>query len=102
GAGQGPGVGRGGVYAAGVSHGVRALALQTGTEIWRHASDLRLAGTPGVGEGLVVVGGLEGDVLALDAQTGEERWSAKLGNEVIAAPAIGQGAAVEIGRAAGR
>src|SRR5690606_6651777 len=76
------------------SHGVRALDLQTGNEIWRHASDLRLAGTPGVGEGLVVVGGLEGDVLALDAQTGEERWSAKLGNEVIAAPAIGQGAVV--------
>ena len=94
GARQGPAVANGRVYAAGVSHGVRALDLQTGNEIWRHASDLRLAGTPGVGEGLVVVGGLEGDVLALDAQTGEERWSAKLGNEVIAAPAIGQGAVV--------
>src|SRR5690606_16537763 len=81
GARQGPAVANGRVYAAGVSHGVRA-------------PDLRLAGTPGVGDGLVVVGGLEGDVLALDADTGAERWSAKVGNEVLAAPAIGQGMVV--------
>lgn len=94
GARQGPAVANGRVYAAGVSHGVRALDLQSGSELWRHESDLRLAGTPGVGDGLVVVGGLEGDVLALDADTGAERWSAKVGNEVLAAPAIGQGMVV--------
>lgn len=91
---QGPAVANGRVYAAGLTHGVRALDLQSGSVIWHHKSDLRLAGTPAVGEGLVVVGGLDGDVLALDADTGEQRWTAALGNEVIAAPAIGQGTVV--------
>ncbi len=94
GARQGPAVANGRVYAAGVTHGVRALDLQTGSELWHYPSDLELAGSPGVGEGLVVVGGLEGDVVALEADTGAERWTAKVGNEVLAAPAIGQGVAI--------
>lgn len=94
GARQGPAVADGKVYAAGLTHGVRALDLQSGSLVWHHESELRLAGTPGVGDGLVVVGGLDGDVLALDASTGAVRWTATLGNEVIAAPAVGQGAVV--------
>ncbi len=94
GARQGPAVANGRVYAAGVTHGVRALDLQTGSLVWQYESELELAGSPGVGEGLLVVGGLEGDVVALDADTGAERWTAKLGNEVLAAPAIGQGVVV--------
>ncbi len=89
---QGPAVADGRVYAAGMSHGVRALDLQTGNELWHAQSDLRLAGSPGAGDGLVVVGSLDGEVLALDANTGAERWTAQLGNEVLAAPVIGQGA----------
>lgn len=94
GARQGPVVYSGRVYAAGLTHGVRALDLQSGSVAWHHDTDMRLAGTPGAGDGLVVVGGLDGDVLALDANTGAERWTATLGNEVIAAPAIGQGVVV--------
>ena len=94
GARQGPAVANGRVYAAALTDGVYAIDLQSGSELWHHESDLRLAGTPGVGEGLVVVGGLDGDVLALDAETGAQRWTATLGNEVIAAPAVGQGTVV--------
>ena len=57
GARQGPAVANGRVYAAGVTHGVRALDLQTGSLVWQYESELELAGSPGVGKGLVVVGG---------------------------------------------
>lgn len=91
GAGQGPVVADGRVYAAAVEGGVRALDLQTGRTLWHYDSELRLSGGPGAGDGLVVVGSLEGHIIALDAETGAERWQAEVGNEVIAAPAIGQG-----------
>jgi outer membrane protein assembly factor BamB len=91
GAGQGPAIADGRVFAAAVHGGVHAFDLETGAPAWHAPSDLRLSGGPGVGDGLVVAGGLDGDVLALDAATGAERWRAKVGNEVIAAPAIGQG-----------
>lgn len=88
---QSPAIADGRVYAAAVEGGVRALDLQTGAQVWRYDSDLRLSGGPGVGDGLVVVGSLKGEVIALDAATGAERWQAKVPNEVIAAPVIGQG-----------
>ena len=91
GAQQGPAVADGRVFAAAVEGGVRALDLQTGAQVWRYASDLRLTGGPGVGDGLVVVGSLDGDVVALDASTGAERWRAAVTSEVIAAPAVGLG-----------
>lgn len=91
GARQGPVVADGRVYAAAVKGGVRAFDLQTGAQVWRYESDLRLSGGPGAGDGLVVVGSLDGEVVALDAATGAERWQAKVPNEVIAAPVIGQG-----------
>lgn len=91
GAGQGPSIGDGRVYAAAVRGGIRAFDLQTGAVVWHYESNLSLSGGPGVGDGLVVAGGLEGDVVALDAATGTEKWKAKVGNEIIAAPTIGQG-----------
>lgn len=91
GARQGPVVADGRVYAAAVRGGVRAFDLQSGAQVWRYESDLRLSGGPGAGDGLVVVGSLDGEVVALDAATGAERWQAKVPNEVIAAPVIGQG-----------
>lgn len=88
---QAPVIADGRVYAAAVEGGVRAFDLQSGAQVWRHESDLRLSGGPGAGEGLVVVGSLKGEVIALDAATGAERWQAKVPNEVIAPPVIGQG-----------
>lgn len=88
---QGPSVAEGRVYAAAVSGGVRALDLQTGSQLWHYQSDARISGGPGSGDGLVVVGTLDGEVIALDAATGAERWQAKVSNEVIATPTIGQG-----------
>jgi outer membrane protein assembly factor BamB len=91
GAGQGPAIADGRVYAAAVEGGVRAFDLQTGAPQWHYKSDLRLSGGPGAGEGLVVAGGLDGEVIALDAATGVEKWRAEVTNEVIAAPAVGNG-----------
>ena len=91
GARQGPVVADGRVYAAAVRGGVRAFDLQSGAQVWRYESDLRLSGGPGAGDGLVVVGSLDGEVVALDAAPGAEPWQAKVPNEVIAAPVIGQG-----------
>lgn len=91
---QGPFIADGVVYAASVAGGVRAFDLQSGRSLWRHESDLRLAGGPGAGEGLVVAGSLDGEVVALDAATGALRWSANVPNEVIARPAVGQGLVV--------
>ncbi len=91
GAGQGPAVADGRVYAAAVKGGVSALDLRTGSRLWHYDSDLPLSGGPGVGDGLVVVGSLDGVVIALDAETGAERWQAQVPNEVIAAPAVGMG-----------
>lgn len=91
GARQGPAVADGRVYAAAVRGGVHAFDLQTGKEVWRYQTKLRLSGGPGVGDGLVAAGGLDGDVVALDAATGAEKWKAKVPNEVVAAPTIGQG-----------
>lgn len=88
---QSPVIADGRVFAAAVDGGVRAFDLQTGAQVWRYDTDLRLSGGPGVGEGLVVAGSLKGEVVALDAATGAERWQAKVPNEVIAAPVIGQG-----------
>ena len=94
GAGQGPAIADGRVYAAAVEGGVRVFDLQTGAAAWHYDSELPLSGGPGVGEGIVAVGSLEGDVIALDAATGAEKWKAKIGNEVISAPAVGQGLVV--------
>lgn len=91
---QAPTVGDGRVYAAAVRGGVRAIDLQSGSQVWHYPSDLRLSGGPGHGDGLVVVGGLDGEVIALDAATGAERWQAQVGNEVLAAPVIGQGTVI--------
>lgn len=91
GAGQGPAIADGHVYAAAVHGGVRAFDLQTGAALWHYDSKLSLSGGPGAGDGLVVAGSLEGDVVALDATTGAQKWNAKVGNEVIASPTIGQG-----------
>ncbi|GAB3356541.1 outer membrane protein assembly factor BamB [Lysobacter tyrosinilyticus] len=88
---QGPVIADGRVYAAALEGGVHAFDLQTGKQVWRYESKLRLSGGPGAGDGLVVIGGLEGEVIALDAATGAEKWKAKVPAEVIAAPTIGLG-----------
>ncbi len=91
GAGQGPTILDGRVYAAAVHGGVRAFDLKTGAVAWHFDSKLPLSGGPGAGDGLVVAGSLEGDIVALDATTGTQKWAAKVNNEIIATPTIGQG-----------
>ncbi len=53
---------------------VYALDLDTGTEIWRFATEGRIRSTPAVGDGHVFVGSTDGIVYALEFDTGEETW----------------------------
>ncbi len=91
---QAPAVAEGRVYTADASGRVKALALETGREVWAVKSKLRYSTSPGVGAGYVVVGTMEGQVVALDADTGGERWSVRVLSEVASRPLISEGLAI--------
>jgi outer membrane protein assembly factor BamB len=91
---QTPAISDGRVHVSDVNGDVMALAADSGREIWRNRTALRLTGGPGVGEGTVVIGSLDGEVLAMNPETGSERWRARVSSEVITRPAIGRGVAV--------
>jgi outer membrane protein assembly factor BamB len=92
--GQTPAIADGRVYVANIKGDVIALAADTGREVWRVRSGVRLTGGPGVGEGTLVVGSLDGEVVAMNPDTGSERWRARVSSEVITRPAIARGVAV--------
>ncbi|MCX7555394.1 outer membrane protein assembly factor BamB [Xanthomonadaceae bacterium JHOS43] len=82
------------LYAASPKGGLYAFNAESGAQVWRLDTGLRLSSTPGVGEGTLVVGTLDGDVVAFNPESGSERWRAKVSSEVISAPAVGRGVAV--------
>lgn len=91
---QAPAVAEGRVYAADIKGRVHALDLETGRELWRVDTGLRLSGSPAAAGGFLVVGSLDGDVIALNADSGAERWRARVSSEVISAPLLAQGLAI--------
>ncbi|MBB5014948.1 outer membrane protein assembly factor BamB [Rehaibacterium terrae] len=91
---QAPAVVEGRVYAATLQGRVVALDLESGRELWRSETGMRLSGGPGAAGGFVVVGSLDGDVLALDADSGAERWRTRVSSEVISRPLLAHGMAV--------
>jgi outer membrane protein assembly factor BamB len=91
---QGVSVADGSVFAASIDGNLTAFAADSGRQIWRHRSDLRLSTSPGIGEGTLVVGSLDGEVLAFNPDNGNERWRARISSEVLARPAIARGIAV--------
>lgn len=82
------------VYAADAGGSLFALDAETGQDIWRNDTDLRLSSSPGVGAGVVVATTLDGDVVAYDADSGSERWRNRVSSEVVSQPAVGSGLAV--------
>ncbi len=84
-----PAIADGRVYVA-ESHDayVYALDLNSGREIWKTDTKLRLTGGPGVGSATVVVGSTNGDVVALAADTGAERWRVKTSSEILSNPLV--------------
>lgn len=91
---QAPAVAVGRVYAADSKGQVIAFDLNSGAEVWKVQTDIRLASSVGTGEGYLVLGGLDGEVLSLDVFNGAERWRTKVTSEVLAAPAVSRGIAV--------
>ncbi len=89
GLGEHPAIADGRVYVAD-SHdaAVYALDLNSGRQIWKADTKLRVTGGPGVGSSMVVVGSINGDVVALAADTGAQRWRVKTTSEVISTPLI--------------
>lgn len=82
------------VYSAERKGRVFAVDAETGRQLWKTKTDIRISGGPGLGEGLVLVGSSDGEVVALDAETGEERWRSELTSEVLAPPRAADGIAV--------
>lgn len=91
---QAPAVAEGRVYAANLDGELMALDLESGRELWRVKTGLRLSGGPAAAGGFVVAGSLDGDVIAVDADTGNERWRTRVTSEVITAPLLTQGVAI--------
>jgi outer membrane protein assembly factor BamB len=51
-----------------------ALALASGTETWRFATEGRIRSSPAVADGVVFAGSADGRLYAVDLASGEERW----------------------------
>ena len=65
-----------------------AIDLNTGRDLWKTDTKLRLTGGPVVGSGVIVAGSVNGDVVAFAPDTGKERWRVKLTSEILSTPAI--------------
>jgi outer membrane protein assembly factor BamB len=63
-----------------------AIDLNTGRDLWKTNTKLRLTGGPVVGAGTIVAGSVNGDVVAFAADTGAERWRVKLSSEILSTP----------------
>ena len=101
--GQGPfsGLGmviqEGRLYTADAKGRVYALNVDTGEQLWRVDTDLRLLGGPGLADGQLLLGTLAGEVVALSAEDGSQQWATRLSSEVLARPAGGRGVVVARG-----
>ena len=79
------------VFTADSDGQIQALDLDSGRQLWKRDTSLRLSSSPAAAEATLVVASLDGRVLALNPDNGEERWSATVSSEVISQPAISRG-----------
>ncbi len=82
------------LYAVDTQGRVRALAQDSGKELWRTDLKLEITGGAGFGEDLVLVASRKGEVVALDAAKGQVQWRAQVASEVLAPPAAESGVVV--------
>lgn len=74
------------IYTAGVNGEVRALARDTGRQVWRVRHDARFSGGPGLAGDRLLLGSLDGEVLALSREDGSLLWRSRAPSEVLAPP----------------
>jgi len=82
------------IYVVDTKGRVRALAQDSGKELWRTNLDLEVTGGVGFGDDLVLVATRKGAVVALDANQGQVLWRAQVTSEVLAPPAAESGVVV--------
>jgi len=82
------------LYVADTRGRVRALAQDSGKELWRTDLDLEITSGTGLGEDLVLVGSRKGEVIAMDKAKGHIQWRAQVPSEVLAPPAAEAGVVV--------
>ena len=81
-------VARGVVYVGGLDHGLHALRVSDGGELWRFHTLGPVEGTPVLDAGALYVGCNDGALYALDAITGRMRWRFATAAEVVHAPLV--------------
>ncbi len=89
-----PLVSQGKVYVAERNGNVRALAADTGNEIWSVDTDLEISGGPGLGNGIILLGTSNAELVALDMETGAQKWRSLVSSEVLSVPTAARGVVV--------
>ena len=79
------------IYVVDTKGHVRALAQDSGKELWRTDLELEITGGVGFGDDLVLMASRKGVVVALDPGNGKELWRAQVASEVLAPPAAESG-----------
>lgn len=74
------------LYTADAKGRVYAMNVDTGEQLWRVDTGLRLLGGPGLADGRLLLGTLDGEVVALSADDGSRLWATSVSSEVLAQP----------------
>lgn len=82
------------VYTVDARGRVRALAQDSGKQLWRTDLDMDISSGVGFGDDLVLVASRKGEVVAMDKDKGRVQWRAPVTSEVLAAPAADSGVVV--------
>lgn len=82
------------VYAVDTRGRVRALAQDSGKELWRTDVDLDITSGVGFGDDLILVASRKGEVVAIEKAKGQVQWRAQVSSEVLAPPAADSGVVV--------
>ena len=82
------------IYVVDTRGRVRALAHDSGKELWRTDLDMQITSGTGFGDDLVLVASRKGEVVALEKNKGRVQWRVQVSSEVLAPPAADAGVVV--------
>ncbi|MEM1191041.1 MAG: outer membrane protein assembly factor BamB [Pseudomonadota bacterium] len=74
------------IYVAAANGEIRALASDSGANLWKDKLDIDISGGVGHFEESLYLGGTDGEVLRVDAASGEVIWEGSVSGEVLAPP----------------
>lgn len=82
------------VYSVDARGRVRALAQDSGKQLWRTDLDMDITSGVGFGDDVVMVASRKGVVVAMDKDKGQVQWRSSVTSEVLAPPAADSGVVV--------